>query len=485
MTAQMVDPMQDGDPVLISRVRAGDPDAYGLLFERHRAAAVAFAGRLAGPNYADDLVAEAFAKVLDVLRRGLGPTVSFRSYLLTSIRSVWSNTVRSEQRYHLVDDYLVEPVGERAASDPDQRFDNRMVAAAFQSLPERWQAALWYTAVEGMSHAEIAVILGVKPNAVAAVSFRAREGLRQAFLAEHIRAVDDETCRMWADSLSPYVRGTLDRRKVAKLEAHLDGCIACTAALAHLDDVNNRLGALLLPIVLGAGFVGGDDLWRGLVAQSAGAQSASTRSATLGAGKAGLTAAVATAVAATVAGLGIGLPLLLARTNPSVTAGPEASSYGGVAVDPAPRRPGPAHPVTLGPVREEPVREAAPPRRAVRATASRPTRQPTPRGSVLAAGGATLSGVTPTAPATPPSSSTPPTAEPPDESSDLSLGQASASSGAGGLVHVEVPVANLRPGVVVPVTITNVLGLPSRLTGSWRCPGTVDGTACAMIGVEK
>mgnify|MGYP003351145264 FL=1 len=82
MTAELVDPLLDGDPVLLSRVRGGDIDAYGQLFERHRGAAVAFAGRLAGPRHADDLVAEAFAKVLDALQRDLGPTVSFRSYLL-------------------------------------------------------------------------------------------------------------------------------------------------------------------------------------------------------------------------------------------------------------------------------------------------------------------------------------------------------------------------------------------------------------------
>ena len=195
MTAQLVYPRPDSDPVLLSRVRAGDAEAYALLFERHRAAATAFAGGLAGQGQADDLVAEAFAKVLDALQRDLGPTVSFRSYLLTAIRSIFNNTVRRDRRYDLVDDYETLPPSEALTmtDDPDQRFDNQAVADAYRSLPERWQAVLWYTAVEGLPHNEVALHLGIKPNAVAALSFRAREGLRQAYLSAHLRATAART----------------------------------------------------------------------------------------------------------------------------------------------------------------------------------------------------------------------------------------------------------------------------------------------------
>ena len=72
------------DATLIAAVRDGDTDAYGVLFERHVDAARRLARALAHDGDADDLVAEAFAKVLPVLVRGGGPEVAFRPYLLTS-----------------------------------------------------------------------------------------------------------------------------------------------------------------------------------------------------------------------------------------------------------------------------------------------------------------------------------------------------------------------------------------------------------------
>ena len=308
MTAQMVDPLHDGDPVLLSRVRAGDPDAYAQLFERHRSAATAFAGSLAGHSHADDLVAEAFTKVLDALQRDLGPTVSFRSYLLTSIRSIWNNTVRSERRYDLVDDYEALPPNDALTltDDPDQRFDNQAVAEAYRSLPERWQAVLWYTAVEGLPHSEVAVHLGIKANAVAALSFRAREGLRQAYLSAHLSTAAGADCRTWAPLLPAYARDALDRRKRPGLVAHLDGCLDCSLALADLDEVNNRLGALLVPIVLGPGVLGLHGLWAGASGSAAGGASGTAPAAGAPGGAApgtttGLFAAMKTGLVATVA----------------------------------------------------------------------------------------------------------------------------------------------------------------------------------------
>src|SRR6476659_51184 len=75
-----------GDAELIAAVRGGDVDAYGDLFARHVDAARRLARQLAGPGDADDLVSDAFTKVLTVLQRGGGPDLAFRAYLLTAVR---------------------------------------------------------------------------------------------------------------------------------------------------------------------------------------------------------------------------------------------------------------------------------------------------------------------------------------------------------------------------------------------------------------
>ena len=53
---------------------------------------------------ADDLVAEAFAKVLDTLRSGGGPDLAFRAYLLTTLRNTLYDRIRRDRRLELSDD---------------------------------------------------------------------------------------------------------------------------------------------------------------------------------------------------------------------------------------------------------------------------------------------------------------------------------------------------------------------------------------------
>jgi hypothetical protein len=68
------------------------------------------------------------------------------------------------------------PFADPAAAD----LERTMIARAFASLPQRWQAVLWHTEIEGARPAEVATLLGLTANGVAALACRAREGLRQA-----------------------------------------------------------------------------------------------------------------------------------------------------------------------------------------------------------------------------------------------------------------------------------------------------------------
>ena len=53
---------QRDDAPLLLATRDGDMAAYGLLFDRHRDAAMRLARSLTSPSNADDLVSEAFVK---------------------------------------------------------------------------------------------------------------------------------------------------------------------------------------------------------------------------------------------------------------------------------------------------------------------------------------------------------------------------------------------------------------------------------------
>ncbi|UPK73947.1 sigma-70 family RNA polymerase sigma factor [Nocardioidaceae bacterium SCSIO 66511] len=251
MTKFAAQPDAPSDAELISRVRAGDQGAYGDLFERHSEAARRMARQLVHGPDVDDLVSEAFTKVLVQLQRGGGPDVAFRAYLLTAIRRLHVDRTRVNKRLHVTDDL--------EALDQDIEFDDPATASfergaasrAFTSLPERWQLVLWHLEVEGQKPADIAPILGMSANSVAALAYRAREGLRQAYLQSHLADTADATCRWTTEHLGAYVRKGLAKRDSARVETHLKECHRCTAVYLELTEVNSNLSGLLAPALLG------------------------------------------------------------------------------------------------------------------------------------------------------------------------------------------------------------------------------------------
>ncbi|MDX6236533.1 MAG: hypothetical protein QOG10_1348, partial [Kribbellaceae bacterium] len=248
---------EPGDPELLVRVRNGDLEAYGELFGRHHHAAERMARQLVPANDADDLASDAFAKVLDALRNGGGPDISFRAYLLTTVRRVHVDRIRAGKRVYSTDDiasYEREPA---TFDDPSVTgFESGAAAKAFASLPERWQAVLWHTEVEGEKPAAIGPLLGLSANSVSALAYRAREGLRQAYLQQHLADVAGDRCRWTTERLGAYVRGGLTKRENQNVRQHLDACAKCTAVYLELVEVNSALPALLAPALLGTAGLG-------------------------------------------------------------------------------------------------------------------------------------------------------------------------------------------------------------------------------------
>jgi len=238
------------DAELIVGARKGDSDAYGELYRRHADSARAAARALTRSHSdADDLTSEAFARVLRALQSGGGPEVSFRPYLVTAVRNVFYDKVRRNREEPSPD--MSDEVNVALLDAANSQEDGAFAAAAFATLPERWQLVLWHTEVEGRSVAEVAPLLGLAPNAVAALAYRAREGLRQAYLQAHLRDQQVAECRECAASLGAYVRDGLSARDRRRVDAHLDDCASCTALVTELTDTNSTLRAALIPALIG------------------------------------------------------------------------------------------------------------------------------------------------------------------------------------------------------------------------------------------
>jgi len=271
------DPAGCTDAELIAAVRAGDRAAYAELYERHEPAARRMARQLSpSPHDVDDLVAEAFARVFDMLSSGRGPDASFRAYLLTAVRNGMYERARRDRRLELSDDMGRHDRGVPWVDTVEAELDTAFAVQAFASLPERWRAVLWYSEVEQESTAEVGSRLGLRPNAVAALAYRAREGLRQAFLQAHVTGCDDDGCRYAVARLGSWTRERLASGDAAKVDAHLSSCRRCRQVAAELAEVNSGLRGLLAPLLVGGAASG----WlASLVRDSAGTASTAASSA--------------------------------------------------------------------------------------------------------------------------------------------------------------------------------------------------------------
>lgn len=239
------------DAHLLGLARDGHDDAYAELFQRYRPVALRLARRLSSYGDAEDTVSEAFAQVLAQLRQGNGPDRAFRAYVLTSVRHEASRRGRLRQRVQPTDDLAKIDTAVPFGNGQLDSFERDLVRSAFESLPERWRTVLWYLDVEGLKPHEISERLDLKPNSVSALVYRARAGLREAYLAQHVAAdagTETEECRQVRPRLAALVRRTAGMREQKRIHVHLETCEACMASYLEIADVNARVVAPSGPV---------------------------------------------------------------------------------------------------------------------------------------------------------------------------------------------------------------------------------------------
>lgn len=366
------------DDELVERSRAGDELAYAELWRRHSRAGLAVARSASSSIDPEDLVAEAFTKIFQAVQRGNGPQVGFRPYLFTTIRNLAASWGRDRKENPLEDAESI-PDPETTESTAMKALDRSLTAQAFRSLPDRWQEVLWYCDVERLSPATVAPLLGLAPNSVSALAYRAREGLRQAWIQAHLQSLDEDSeCRWVTDRMGAYTRGKLATRDTVRFEKHLFSCARCTIVLGEAEEVGSRLALIVLPLTVGAGAAAAYAAWiqagHNAVAATAGSatpmpssvsNAVSSAGSTGGAGAGGAASGMAIAgwttggallAAAAVAGTLVLGPQLFPSGGESGSAGPIVAAAPPSSADGAPR--GAGDPLASAP---QAIPPAAPP----------------------------------------------------------------------------------------------------------------------------
>ncbi|MGV2951480.1 sigma-70 family RNA polymerase sigma factor, partial [Glutamicibacter sp. AGC46] len=243
-----------GDADLIRGVRTGSREAQDHLYRRHKQVALNVAFRHTNsPSDAEDVVSEAFLRVFRIIERGAGPDEFFRAYLMTAVSREAFSRNKSATKQIAVEDVQEFLPGDAHADKAMERHESNFAIAAFNALTERWKTVLWLTEVEELPPRDVAPILGMTPNAVSALAVRAREGLREAYLAAHMNGQSGvpANCADIREHLPAFIRGTLGIRNERDVKEHLKSCPNCAVVFGELNEIGATLRAYVLPLFVG------------------------------------------------------------------------------------------------------------------------------------------------------------------------------------------------------------------------------------------
>ncbi len=292
-------PSEPGDVELLDRLRAGDNDAYTLLWQRHIGVALRL-GRRLDVVQAEDLASEAFLAVYRQVTSGGGPETHFRAYLFTTMRNLAAVTRRERER--IDDTSTAEEYDLRdGLRFVEQRSTAEGLLRAFESLPPRWQRVLWLSEIEGVKRPRLAAELGIRPNAVSALLGRAKARLREQWLAQLIPPARLREPGHVADLLPAYLADRHSPHR-AVIAEHLRHCALCSDLVVDLRAASSQVKGVTLAF---AGFAA-----LGTILPAASSTAPATAAGVLG----GLGTGIVAGVSVLAAGAAITTAMLLAPT---------------------------------------------------------------------------------------------------------------------------------------------------------------------------
>ena len=166
---------------LVAAAAAGDPDAFGALFDRYYVPVHRFvAARVGRPSDAEDLAQLVFVKALEALPRYEARGIPFGGWLFRLARNVVIDHVRT-RREHATLDIVTERSSEDASPDDlavlRQEMDS--VAHALRRLTPEQREAIELRFFAGLSAKEAAEVMGRQEGTVRGLQFRAIAALRR------------------------------------------------------------------------------------------------------------------------------------------------------------------------------------------------------------------------------------------------------------------------------------------------------------------
>lgn len=178
MVVERKDP--DLDIALMLAFRDGDEAAFDRLFLRWAGPLLRYLERMLGDEaVAEELVQETFFRVHRA-RQGYESRARFSTWLYRIATNLAINELKRPRRRHVHQEEEkadLRAVGLGVEEVVDSRRLGAEVGQELERLPERQRMALWLSAAEGHSYAEVALILETTEKSVKALVHRGRAAL--------------------------------------------------------------------------------------------------------------------------------------------------------------------------------------------------------------------------------------------------------------------------------------------------------------------
>jgi RNA polymerase sigma-70 factor (TIGR02952 family) len=182
------DAAQDELREVVMRARAGEADAFGVLYDRYAELVYRFVYYRVGTHaLAEDLTSETFLRALRRISLFTWQGKDFGAWLVTIARNLVLDHFKSS-RYRLevstpelLDTGRWEEGPERAVLDS---FTHRALFSAVRELGSEQQECVVLRFLHGLSVAETAEVMGKNTGAIKALQYRATRSLARIFPAD-------------------------------------------------------------------------------------------------------------------------------------------------------------------------------------------------------------------------------------------------------------------------------------------------------------
>ena len=180
---------RDAERELVSRLRAGDADAFDAVYAEYNTRLFGFLARLSrNRTTAEDLLEETWLRLVSYAER-LREDSQLGAWLFTVARNLYVSYCRSRM---LEDVHAPDLIGLWPSGCPSSPFEETAghelgvrLDAALAELPLQYREALLLVAIEGLTPSEAAQVCGVSGEAM-----RQRLSRGRAMLAERLRRTE-------------------------------------------------------------------------------------------------------------------------------------------------------------------------------------------------------------------------------------------------------------------------------------------------------